>query len=359
MQSIIPTSELKKINKILIIQYKPFGDILLNTGYFPWLREKFPQAQIDFLIQKPYVTLLEDNPYLDNLIIMQNKKGMAYYRERNRMIGVIRKRKYDMVIDQLRGSGSALITLFSGAKYRLGWELKRWNWIYNYRRKRTNDRYYSLMKFHVLEPLGIHEAPHELFYKVKEQSQTKIDAWLTETGLIDMEFIVFSPGTPVLAKKWSLESFAVLADMIQQNYPYKVVLLWGPGEEQDCSNIAAKVENNVIKAIPTTFNEAAALLKRAKMYISQDGGINHVAVAMQTPSIAIFGPHSNPKKWQAWHNPIHPYLRNWECQDSSDRTLGISPELVFAKFKELLAIIENQQGRSPGKVGLDSKSSLE
>jgi ADP-heptose:LPS heptosyltransferase len=342
MQKLIHVSELKQIKKILIIQYKPFGDILLNTGYLPFLRERFPHAQIDYLIQKPYLTLLEDNPYLDNLVIMQKKTGLAYYIERNRTILVVRKRRYDLIIDQLRGSGSALITLFSGAKYRLGWELKRWNWVYNYRRKRTNDRYYSLMKFHVLEPLGINETPHELYYKIKDASQAKIDYWLQSAGLHEKEFIVFSPGTPVLAKKWSLDSFADLADHIQQNHPFKVILLWGPGEEQDCQQIITKMHSQVILAPPTTFNEAAALLKRAKLYISQDGGINHVAIAVQTPSIAIFGPHSNPKKWQAWHKPIHPYLRNWDCTDSTDRTLGITPELVYTKFLELLVILDNK-----------------
>jgi len=125
--SIISENELKKISKILIIQYKPFGDILLNTGYFPFLREKFPNAKIDFLIQKPYLTLLEENPFIDNLIIMEKYQGLAYYYERNHIINVIRNLKYDVIIDQLRGSGSALITLFSGAKYRIGWHLKRWN----------------------------------------------------------------------------------------------------------------------------------------------------------------------------------------------------------------------------------------
>jgi ADP-heptose:LPS heptosyltransferase len=338
--NIIPEIELVKIRKILIIQYKPFGDILLNTGYFPFLREKFPKSQIDFLIQRPYLTLLEDNPYIDNLVVMQKKKGFAYYNERHHMIVVVRKRKYDLIIDQMRGSGSALITLFSGAKYRLGWELKRWNSVYNYRRKRTNDRYYSLMKFHILEPLGIYETTHELYYKVKDKSQKKIDTWLATIGLKEMEFLVFSPGTPVLAKKWSLDSFAVLSDLIQQNHPFKVVLLWGPGEEKDCMEISAKVKHHTITALPTNFNEAAALLKRAKIYISQDGGINHVAVAMNTPSIAIFGPHSNPMKWQAWHKPIHPYIRNYDCTDFSDRTLGVSPEMVYAKFTELLNIID-------------------
>ena len=118
------------------------------------------------------------------------------------------------------------------------------------------------------------------------------------------------------------------------------MLLWGPNEDILCEEIISKMKTKPIMAIPTKFNEAAALLKRSKMYISQDGGINHVAIAVQTPSIAIFGPHSNPKKWQAWHKPQHPYLRNWDCKDRTDRTLGISAETVFDKFNELLKTIQ-------------------
>jgi ADP-heptose:LPS heptosyltransferase len=330
----------KQIKKILIIQYKPFGDILLNTGYMPALRRKFPDAQIDYLIQKPYKTLLEDNPDLDNLVLMQKKKGIAYYLERWRIIIVVRRRKYDVIIDQLRGTGSAQITMFSGAKYRIGWKLKRWNWVYNFQRKRTNDRYYSLMKFHLLEPLGITEQKHELFYSVKDDSQKKIDKWLNDNDLGTKQFIVFSPGTPVLAKQWFEEGFARLGDMIQGNDNIPVVLLWGPGEKNLCERIIERMKTSPILALPTTFNEAAALLKRAKMYISQDGGINHVAIAMKTPSIALFGPHSNPRKWQAWHNPLHPYMRNWDCTSREDRTLGISAEMVYIKFKEIEAIIQ-------------------
>ncbi len=340
MQKMVPVEDIKKVKKILIIQYKPFGDVLLNTGYFPALREKFPDAQIDFLVQKPYVTLLEDNPYLDNLVIMHKKKGMDYYRERFRVVSMVRKTKYDLVIDMLRSSGSAQIALLSGARIRIGWKLKRWNWVYNYQRKRQNYRYYSIMKFDALEPLGIEHRQHELYYKIKDKSQSRVDDWLNQENIPLQGFVVFSPGTPVLAKKWSLEEFAKLGDMIQKNHDLKVVLLWGPGEEQDCQTIAEMMDTEPILALPTTFNEAGALLKRAKMYISQDGGINHVAIAMQTPSIAIFGPHSQPEKWQAWHKPTHPYLRNWECKDSSDRTLGITADVVYKKFLDIMEIIK-------------------
>ncbi len=339
LNKIIPTEDLKSIKKILIIQYKPFGDVLINTAYFPILRKNFPNVKIDYLIQKPYKLLLEENPYLDELVVMQKKKGFAYYLERFRIIKEIRKRKYDLIIDQLRSSGSAQITLFSGAKYKIGWHLKKWNFVYNYRRERFNNRYYALMKCELLQPLGIKEESSDLYYKVKDESIQKIDNWLKKQNIADRNFVVFSPGTPVLAKQWSLDNFAKLGDLIIKNHNLDIVLLWGPKEDILCHEIISKMKEKAILALPTSFNEAAALLRKAKIYISQDGGINHLAISQKCPSIAIFGPHTNPKKWQAWHKKEHTYLKNYEHTDKNDRTLGVSSEEVYQKFKEMLDFI--------------------
>ena len=140
-------------------------------------------------------------------------------------------------------------------------------------------------------------------------------------------------------KQWSLDYYAKLSDMIQENTDYKIIYLWGPGEEKDCKYIMDKMKTKAVFAISTTFNEAGALLKQSNLFLGNDGGINHVSVAVGTPSIAIFGKHSNPKKWQAWHKKEHVYVRNWDNNDRSDRTLGVSPEMVFEKFKELITII--------------------
>ncbi len=345
----IPAAELKDIKKILIIQYKPYGDILLNTGYLPTLRKHFPRVQIDYLIQRPYITILQDNPHIDNLIIMEKKrnKGIHYFtylRERLRIIRLIRKKKYDVVIDQLRGAGSAQITLFSEAKYRLGWTQRPGKWVYNYTVKRDNHRYYSRSKFDLLQPLGIKEVPHNTYYKIHDESIKKINAWLKKENLSDKKFVVFSPGTPVLAKQWDLDNYARLGDMILSKTNYKLVLLWGPGEKKDVAYIKNKMKEKPVIAIPTSFNEAGALLQQADVYISNDGGINHLAVAMETPTLTIFGPRSNPKKWTAWHKDIHTYIRDWnftkaEYRKTGDQTFNLSAEMVFKKFKELTEIL--------------------
>jgi len=330
----IPDEKLVEIRKILLIQYKPFGDILLNTGYLPVLKRKFSDATIDFLIQRPYITLLKDNPFIDNLVIMEKKKGFQYYLERWRIMKEVRSRNYDLIIDQLRGTGSAQITLFSGAKFRLGWKLKRWNWVYNYKVARENIRYYALLKFDVLKPLGIKEDEVGLYYKIEEESLEYIDDWLKDNQIYNEKLVIVSPGTPVKRKQWSLDNFVMLCDLILKQTNFKLILLWGPGEQADVDYIAERMVGKAIIALPTTFNQAAALLTRAAMYIGNDGGINHLAVSTETPSIAIFGPTSNPKKWVAWHKPQHMYLRDWDFKDRTDSTFNISPEQVFEKFKE-------------------------
>ena len=343
--------ELKDIKKILIIQQKPFGDILLNTGYLTELRRHFPDAQIDYLIQKPYITILADNPHLDNLVIMDKTRSWKRFISYLKIIRIIRKTKYDLVIDQLRGTSSVRFVALSGARWRLGFKLKpkrrmgitfnRWNWLYNLSVPKGETRYYARMKFDALLPLGISEVEHNIFYHVKPESFDYIKNWLHNEGIINTKLMVFSPGTPVKRKQWDLDCYAQLADMIQNQLDSRVVLLWGPGEKEDTLYIQNKMKTVPVIAPSTTFNQAGALLNFSELLITNDGGINHLAVSQEVPSIAIFGRSSNPKKWCAWHKPIHVCLRASNYKDSHDNTFNITPEQVYKKVVELSKIIKN------------------
>ncbi|MBN2788880.1 MAG: glycosyltransferase family 9 protein [Candidatus Delongbacteria bacterium] len=348
----LSAKQLAGIKRILVIQYKPFGDVLLNTAYLSPLRKTFPEATIDYLVQRPFKTILEDNPDLDNLILMEKKKGktLAYYWERVKTIFRVRKLKYDMIIDQIRGPGSSQITLFSGAKYKLGWNrktLRNWfkgyNWVYNYREDRDHKVYAGKAKFKLLAPLGIEYNGENLFYHVKPGSIEFVNNWLTEIDLTDKKFVVFSPVTPVYRKQWPFERFAKVADMIKEIAGLEVILVWGPGEKEKVEYMASQMKTDPVIAPNTTFNQAGALLKRTFIYIGNDGGIIHLAVAMNTPTIAIFGPKTDPLKWTSWHLPIHKYLRDFDFRDPKDNTFNISPEQVFDQFQELKQFLENRK----------------
>lgn len=327
--------ELNHIKKILIIQYKPFGDVLLNTGYLQALRDKFSDARIDFLVQQPYHHILYKNPFLDDLITFPSMDGMGCLNERIKLINLIRKKKYDLIIDQIRGTGSALISLFGGAKYRLGYSKKRFAFIYNIKADKIVRRYSAGMKFDLLKPLGIVEKPYQLFYFIKPESIRYIVAWLEEMKLGKEKIICFSPGSPVPRKQWQLSSYARLADLILEKTKFSVVLLWGPGEKKDVETIAMLMSNNAIVALPTDFNQAAAMIKRSQLLVCNDGGINHLSVAVGTPSLAIFG-STSPVKWGPVNFEGHYVLHNPDVDSRHDKTFGISPEMAFAKVNKIL-----------------------
>ena len=260
------------------------------------------------------------------------------------------------MIDQLRGTSSVRLVALSGARWRLGFKLptkkrmgitfNRWNWLYNLSVPRGETRYYSRMKFDALLPLGISEVKHNIFYHVKPESFDYINKWVAENGLISKKFIVFSPGTPVKRKQWDLDCYSELGDMIQNLIRVPVVLLWGPSEKDDVLYIKKKMKTAPIIALPTTFNQAGALLKNAELLVTNDGGINHLAVSQEVPSIAIFGRSSNPKKWCAWHKPIHLCLRASDYKNAIDNSFNMSPNYVFQKVVELKQIIEKRKNKN-------------
>ncbi|MCG6911989.1 MAG: glycosyltransferase family 9 protein [Deltaproteobacteria bacterium] len=335
-------SQLREIKKILIIQQKPFGDILLNTGYLPELRRHFPDARIDYLIQRPYLTVMEDNPHLDNLVIMEapRGRGLGYILPQIAAAARVRKNRYDLIIDQLRGTSSARIIIFSGARYRLGYIKKGWNFLYNVQIPQARVCYRSIYKFYLLAPLGIDLREHNLEYKIRPASFDYIQKWLQDVGLNGADIIAISAGSPVKAKRWNPGSFAALGDMIQRQTDFKIVLPWAPGEKSYAEEVAGRMQTKALLSPPTSFNEAGALLNFTKLLICNDGGLNHLAFSQKTPSVSIFGPKSNPLKWCPWHRREYVYLKDMDNRDLEDDTFNITPDQVFEKVQALLKVLD-------------------
>ncbi len=331
--------ELKNIKKILILQYKPFGDVLLNTGYLPYLKRKFPDATIDYLIRKPYDIVLEDNENVNKLITFKKVNGINYFFQRISIISRVRKENYDLVIDQLKGSGSAIITFFSGAKYRLGYRENNLSFAYNILATKGPLRYYAAMKFDLLKPIGILEESFQLHYKIKDESIKYIDEWLSSKNLNKEKIICVAPGSPIKNKKWYYKNYAEVCDKIINELGYKIVLMGAPYEANDIKNVKKEMKNDAFTSPKTTYNEAGALITKADLLLCNDGGLNHLSVAMNTTSLALFG-NTSHKKWSASELDNHFYLRNIGFDYSNDKniTFGITVDEVFDKVKEILQV---------------------
>jgi heptosyltransferase-3 len=328
--------DLARIRKILVIQLGPFGDGLLTTSYFETLKQRLPQAQIWYVIKEPYDIVVRDHPFIDNLITIRPRKRLQYVLERLRTIRRIRSEKFDLVIDQQNMPSSQHLTLLSGAKYRLGYEDGRLWFAYNLRAGRGKLRYSASRKFDILGPLGIAEGPYRLYFGVRPEAEEDTRRWLERQRLDPGKIIVFSPGSPVPRKQWSLANYAALADLIQTRTDFRVVILWAPAELADAEKVRSRMQTQAILAPPTDLHQGAALLKRCRMLVCNDGGINHLAVTTGTETLAIFG-NTDPVVWSpASVFAHHHHLYNPGFKPGADSTFGVSAEAAFAEILIIL-----------------------
>ena len=133
-----------------------------------------------------------------------------------------------------------------------------------------------------------------------------------------------------------MDGFARLADLIMAQTHHKVVVVGGPKEYRDCRAVIIKAKQQALLAPPTTFNQAAALLKKCRLLICNDGGFNHLSVALDIPALAIFG-NTPPEKWSPQgYFPHHYHLHNPDWKTMSDNRFGITPEIAFQKVLAIL-----------------------
>ena len=328
--------DVDQIKRVLIIQLRPFGDVLLNTAYLPFLRKRLPDARIDFLVKHPYQHVLDNNPHVDRCVVLEEKQSRSAWLERMRLFLNVRKGRYDLVIDQIQGTTSAQIVFFSGAPFRIASNEARWRFLYNITVPYQGKRYSASMKFDLLQPLGIREAAYTLDYTIHAASDAYIHRWLQDRSLEGTPFICISPGSPRPKKKWDASCYAELADLIYEKLNRPVVLLWGPNEKRDAETVCRRMKQPALLAPPTDFNQAAAMLKACGLLVCNDGGLNHLSVATHTPSLAIFG-HTSPVTWSPGTVfPLHHHLYNPDGQKQSDHQFGITPIQAFEKVNAIL-----------------------
>lgn len=332
----VPPPHRDVIRKILIIQQRPFGDVLLATSYIEALRTHYPQSVVDFFVSSPFDQVVAGHPFIRNVITSPAKgKFLPYLFGRLRAIIKVTRTRYDLAIDQQANAGSAIIVLLSIAKYRLGWKQSRGGRFFcNLKATPGRERYHGNRNFDMLAPLGIPEQPYRLYHTIQHESQTYIDTWLRENSILRKSYICICTQSNIAVNRWDANCFLKLITLIADNLALPIILTYAPQEASAVQSLAARSSGKARTSPPTTYNQAAALLANAKLLICLDGGLNHLSVATQTPTIAIFGKPTATAWSPQGVFPHHYHLI--KPHQRGDTTLGIAPEEVFAVLRKLL-----------------------
>lgn len=277
------------VQRILVIKLRAVGDVLLSTIVTKNLRLAFPDAQLDFLTELPSCDVLRGNPYINETLVYDKStmNGASLLRR-------VRQGNYDMVIDLFGNPRTALLTFVSGARYRVGydfrWRTHAYNIVVKPRGALVHNTQFNL---DALDVIGVDIQDRNIYFHIAPDDAAYVDEFLGRAQLHGSFLVGMSTGGSWYTKRWGLENYAELSDRLVEAYGAAIVLTWGPGQLAEVEKIAAGMKHEAFIPPDTTLRQLGALLKRCSIVVSNDCGPMHIAAAVGTPVLGIYGP-TNP-----------------------------------------------------------------
>jgi ADP-heptose:LPS heptosyltransferase len=280
--------------RVLVTRLRYLGDIIISTPVISALRKCFPDAEIYYLAEAPYVSLLRDHPDLDGIIVAE--KGLA---GTIRTIIRLRRMSFSAAVDLFYNPRSANILYLSGIPVRIGGS-RRWRARLYTRNFEVPSGTRSAVMHHLsaIEPLGcrVEEALPAVHIgrDAGEYGAGIIDELKGEET--DTRVIAVHPGGTWPSKRWPPSSYIELTRRLRAELGCVVALVTGPGEEDTTSAISSAAGNGVHALPVRDIVPLAGIISACDAVIANDGGIMHLAVALGRPTVGIFGP-TEPEIW--------------------------------------------------------------
>jgi heptosyltransferase-3 len=303
--------------KILVIQLRRIGDVLMCTPAIRALRARYKDSHITFLTEKESFDLVSLNPHLDEVIVLDKK------RYRNPLYSIkkiwkVRKNSFDLVIDFLGTPRSAYFSFLSGAKRRVGYNYPFRRHFYNIViRSNTTLQYAALSRLDALKILGIENCEVELDFFISDEARLFAQNFFKENKIDPKHLTIsISPSSRRHFRRWALERYAQLADWLISQFDAEIILVWGPSEKKIVEQIKRLMKKDPIISCETkNLFQLGAILEKCDLHIGNDNGTKHIAVAMGKPTITIYGPQ-NPISWTYPDYSRHKFLKKEvDCPD--------------------------------------------
>ena len=275
--------------KILLILHGSIGDVTRALPLANLIHRGFPKATLAWAVEPPSLPLVERHPAVDEVILFDRPRWRNQLRP---FLRRIRDGRFDLVLDLQRHFKSGIISWWSGAPHRLGFhrrDCKEFNWVFNNHHIPAIGN--GLSKFsHYLkfaEYLGLVLEPVEWKLSLTTEEQVGVDRHLAK---VSGGFATLFVGGRWESKGWFPDQMSACANLIQRRYGLSVVLL---GSEQDAA-LASEVEIACGRGIAnlvglTSLKEAVGIIGKAKVAVGPDTGLMHIAAAVGTPVVSLWG----------------------------------------------------------------------
>jgi lipopolysaccharide heptosyltransferase II len=307
-----------KVNRVLVVRLRSIGDTVLTTPSLDALRRFLPAARIDILLEDWVAPVLAGFDAVDDVLAFKKDD----FRSRLQMARQIRRTKYDVAFNLHGGTTATFFVRASGARHRVGYAENQYSFLYNHLLSSSAD-FWRKEKTHSAEQqlalLGFSGVPVDDKPKtrliVTEKASNSIEERLAQSAIGNSQsaFAMIHPVAAFETKQWATENFARIADFLhEKGLPVVAV---ATGKEREVLEKLKRLAQFPISAFDDlSLPEITALASKAKIFVGNDSGIAHIAAAVQTPSVVIFG-SSNIHHWRPWTNaPNEIVSETFACQ---------------------------------------------
>lgn len=341
---------------ILLIRLSSIGDVLHCTPVAQALREYYPKAKISWIVGEKSQDILHGNPYLDKIIVWQREqwekelrkgawlKSLENFRFLKQQLKID---QYDLTIDMQGLLLTGLIGWCSGAPMRIGFAKAREGspLFYTHKvhaaqtRKQVVKHYLQL-----LGPLAIKNYDMQMVMPIAREHHEFAEGVFARYDIAgDQKVVVLNPSTSWTTKCWPAVYFSKLANLLQDKANAEIIILGGPGDIPLVEKIVSGISRPVINlAGRTSLKELAAVVQKSHLFIGGDTGPLHIAAAVGTPTISLFGP-TDPRIYAPLGKKHMAIVTDVVCRNCHKRTCKnficmdrIRPEEVCVAAQKML-----------------------
>jgi len=286
------------VTRVLIVRLGALGDVVHAIPVAAALRRAFPDARIDWLVSAKHREILDLVPVIDRRLVINDRGDASGGTSLLAAIRELRRSRYDVAIDLQGLIKSAVLARASGAPRVVGFSSR-------YARERAARLFYTDaydpgrgglydpretrhvvdINLGLLSVLGITAPVRE--FPIEDVDSDAARAMREQTG---GRYALLNPGAAWPNKRWPPSRLAAIARELRARHGLMSVVLWGPGEEALAAEVVAGADGGAVMSPKTSIADLVALARRAALMVSGDTGPTHIAAALGTPIVGIYGP---------------------------------------------------------------------
>jgi predicted lipopolysaccharide heptosyltransferase III len=283
------------VKKILVINLAWIGDVVLATPVYRALRSAFPLSEIHLLVVPNTAGIAQCSPFVDKVLIYDKRGRHKKLKDFFRLVRSLRQQVYDLSVATNFALRAPLMGWLAGAKHRAGYDAQHGRWFLSHvaSSQRSSIRHETENQLAVLEPLGVSGKDTSLELVVSKTTQRKVDGMLSHLPALPL--VALCPFGRYAQKNWSKDECS--SAVRQLSAVANCCLIGGEAEAEGLAEINQRSGAVAVEmGGKLTLEELTALLVRARVLISVDTAPVHIAQAVGTPVVTLFGP-TDPRIW--------------------------------------------------------------